>query len=145
MKIRASRASKHAPAWQSWLQRGLLEGFGDLRILLLGNHVLACICWRGLLLANLFASNGSLMTNPSNAPKIGSYFILLRSAHLGGCLWGEREGLPHCGVLDYTLNDNRGIEKSSLWKRARSFKGKHTHSLFFFSHLYSPILTSCFL
>ena len=30
---------------------------------------------------------------------------------------------------------NRGIEKSSLWKRARSFKGKHT-TLSFFSHMW---------
>ena len=74
--------------------RGALEGLGDMRILLLRNHVFTYINRRGLMLTIILLLNGSLRTNPTYAPKIGSYLILLISAHTGGCLWCEGEGCP---------------------------------------------------
>ena len=76
--------------------KGSLEGLGDIRILLLRNHLFAYTNRRGLKLALILSLNGSVKANTSYAPKIGSYLILLRSGHLGGCLWCEGEGLPLC-------------------------------------------------
>ena len=78
------------------MHKGSLEGLGDIRILLLRNHLFAYTNRRGLKLALILSLNGSVKANTSYAPKIGSYLILLRSGHLGGCLWCEGEGLPLC-------------------------------------------------
>ena len=78
------------------IHSGSLVRLGDFCISLQGNHVLACTSLWGCKVGNIFAKIYSFMTNGSDPLKIWVSFHLLTFAHLGWCLWCEREGLSHC-------------------------------------------------